>query len=87
MSRYSPEQRQAHAETLHELIRTWVEQGEADFEVELKRGVDWRTDVSSGDRRPKANSTLTLTLTINGGAEERAGPSIVPTTRVFGPPT
>lgn len=86
MSRHTPEQRQAYADTLHDFIRTWVEQGDADFDLQIKRGVEWCPDARTHDRRPRANPTMTLVLTINGGAEDSEGPPVVPAPGLFGGP-
>lgn len=84
MDHPTPEQRRAYAETLRDLIRDWVEKGDASFEIDLQRGVEWCTDARTGEPKPRANSTLTLVLKINGGAEDTEGPPIVPTPAVFG---
>jgi hypothetical protein len=86
MHHYTPEQRSAYAETLYSLIRDWVEKGDARFEIDLKRGVEWCTDVRTGDPMPRANPTMTLVLKINGGADDSEGPQIMPTPGVFGGP-
>jgi hypothetical protein len=84
MHRYTPEQRRAFAETLHHLIREWVEEGDAHLEIDLKRGIERCTDARSGDPTLRANRTLTLVLKVNGGAEDSEGPPILPTPGVFG---
>lgn len=83
MPHHTPEQRAMYAAHLHELIRTWVEEGEAYFEMELKRGVEWCRDARTQERLPRANPTLTLTLRINGGAEESEGPPVIPVPNGF----
>lgn len=83
MRGYTPEQRQRIAEIISDLAREWIVQRESEFEFDLQRGVEWCTDVRSGDRTPRANQTLTLTLRVNGGAQESEGPPIVPTPTVF----
>jgi hypothetical protein len=86
MPRYTAEQRRAYAEHLHSLIHEWIEQGEGDFEIELKRGVEWCPDARTQDRRPRANHTMTLVLTVNGGAEDSEGPPVVQAPGLYGGP-
>ena len=83
MDRYTPEQRRQYADHLCELVREWIERRESDFDFSLQRGVEWCPDALSGERVPRANPTFTLTLTINGGAQETEGPPIVPAPTVF----
>jgi hypothetical protein len=87
MQRYTPEQRKQYAEHICTLVRTWLEEKASDFEFEFERGVEWCADVRSGDRKPRANPTITLTLKINGGAQETEGPPIVPTPMLFRGPS
>jgi len=79
MARFSPEENRRFADMICALVRTWIEEKGSEFDYELERGVEWCQDVRSGDRRPRANPTITLTLKINGGARETEGPPIVPT--------
>jgi hypothetical protein len=83
MARYTAEQRQEYAEMICELAREWIIDQEADFEVDLQRGVEWRRNASTGDPTPRANPTLTLTLRINGGAQRSEGLPIVPSPPLF----
>lgn len=83
MQRYTPEQRQQYADQICGLIREWIENEENHFEFGVQRGVEWRPEMHSGDRRPRANSGITLTVTINGGAQDTEGPPIVPAPPVF----
>jgi hypothetical protein len=83
MDQYTPEQRRMYADHLCELIREWVVRQESGFEIDLQRGVEWCRDAVTGDRTPRANPTLTLTLRINGGARESEGPPIVRTPPLF----
>ena len=87
MSKYTPEQRQRYAEMIAQLAREWIVEREADFELDMQRGVEWRQNTATGDRSPRANPTFSLTLRINGGARETEGPPLVPAPPVFrGPP-
>lgn len=83
MQQYTPEQRKLYADHICDMVREWIVGRSSDFEFELERGVEWCHDVRTGDRRPRANPTITFTLRINGGAQESEGPPIVPTTTVF----
>jgi hypothetical protein len=85
MQRYSSEQRRQYAEQLCSLIRDWIGNEDNHFEFGVQRGVEWRPEMGSGERRPRANPSLTLTLTINGGAQDTEGPPIVPAPTVFRP--
>ena len=40
MARYTAEQRQEYAEMICKLAREWIIDQEADFEVDLQRGVE-----------------------------------------------
>jgi hypothetical protein len=77
MQRYTAEQRKLYADQICEMIRDWVGNEENHFEFGVQRGVEWRADVVSGDRRPRANPSITFTLAINGGAQDTEGPPIV----------
>jgi len=87
MRLYTPEERQRFAETLSQLANEWIVRREAEFELSIERGVAWCRNTTTGDLVPRANPTITLTLTINGGAQETEGPAIIPSPPVFrGPP-
>lgn len=87
MPGYTPEQRAQYAEQVCELVREWIVRRESEFAVRIQRGVEWCPDALSGDRTPRPNPTLTLTVTINGGARDTDGPPIVSAPPVFrGPP-
>jgi hypothetical protein len=86
MDHLSPDQRRAYADALCDLIREWVERGEGRFDVDLKRGTEWCTDARTHESLPRANPTLTLTLRINGGAEDSRGPVVLPVPPLFQPP-
>jgi hypothetical protein len=83
---HTPEQRSAYAKNLGDLIREWIVEREAGFELEIKRGVDWCREVTSDTRTPRPNETFTIVLRINGGAEQREGAPIVRTPGIAGPP-
>jgi hypothetical protein len=83
MGDYTPEQRKQYADHICAMVREWVERQDSEFRFELERGVEWCQDLRTGDRRPRANPTITFTLTINGGARETEGPPVVPTPNVF----
>lgn len=85
MQRYTDEQRRQYADQLCNLIREWIGNEENSFEFGVERGVEWRPEVGSGDRRPRPNTGLTLTLTINGGAQHTEGAPILPAPPVFKP--
>lgn len=85
MERYTTEQRRNYADQICNLIREWIGNEENHFEFGVQRGVEWRPEVGSGGRRPRANPSLTLTLMINGGARDTEGPPIVPAPTVFKP--
>ena len=85
MQRYTTEQRQLYAEQICNLVREWIRDEKNHFEFGVQRGVEWRPEVGSGDRRPRANPSLTLTLMINGGAQDTEGPPIVSAPTVFKP--
>jgi hypothetical protein len=87
MRPYSAEQRQRFAEMLCHLANEWLVEREADFELDFQRGVEWCRNTATGDRTPRSNPTITLTLTINGGAQETEGGPIVPAPGVFRGPT
>jgi hypothetical protein len=83
MVQLSADQRRAYADALCDLVREWVEGGENRFEIDLKRGTEWCTDARTQGSLPRANPTLTLTLRINGGAEDSEGPVILPVPPLF----
>jgi hypothetical protein len=83
MQRFTPEQRRFYADHLCELVREWIERPDAHFEIEMERGVEWCRDAGSGERTPRANPTLTMTLRVNGGAQESEGPPVVRTPPLF----
>ena len=85
MQRYTSQQRRMYADQLCDLIREWIANEENHFEFGVRRGVEWRPEVGSGDRRPRANPSLTLTLMINGGAQDTEGTPIVPAPQVYRP--
>lgn len=85
MQRYTPEQRQQYADQICTLIREWIGNEENQFEFGVQRGVEWRADMNSGERRPRANPSITLTVMINGGAQDTEGPPIVTAPQVFRP--
>jgi hypothetical protein len=80
---YSDEQRQLYIDQICEMVREWIGNGDNDFELGVQRGVEWQPEVVSGNRRPRANPSLTLTLRINGGAHDTEGQPIVAAPRVF----
>lgn len=84
MQRFTREQRRQYADQLCHLIRDWIGNEENHFEFGVQRGVEWRPEVGTGDRRPRANPSLTLTLMINGGAKDTEGPPILSAPQVFG---
>lgn len=87
MQRYTPEQRQQYADMVCELAREWIVRREADFEIDLERGAEWRHNTTTGGQTPRANPTVTLTLRVNGGAQATQGPPVVPSPPLFrGPP-
>lgn len=87
MRPYTPEQRQEYADMVCELAREWIVRREADFEIDLERGAEWCHNTTTGDRTPRANPTITLTLRVNGGAQATEGPQVVPSPPLFrGPP-
>lgn len=83
MQRYTPEQRQLYADHLCSLIRHWIGDDANELEIDLKRGVEWRPELGSGERRPRMNESVTLTITINGGAHDTEGKPILPAPPVF----
>ncbi len=83
MQHYTSEERQQYAEMVSELAHEWIVRREADFDVAIHRGVEWCRNNVTGDRVPRANPTITLTLSINGGASESEGPPIMPSPPVF----
>lgn len=83
MRQYTVEQRKLYADHICDMVREWIERRGSDFAVELERGVEWCPDVRTGDQRPRANQTLTLTLKVNGGAQETDGLPIVPMPTLF----
>jgi hypothetical protein len=82
----SPEQRRQAAEMLCAQIRAWLEDPDSTFEVSVRRGMDSRTNVVSGDREIHPNGTATVVLEINGGARHSTGPGVVPGSAVGWPP-
>lgn len=52
-----PEQRRQAAEIVCAQIRTWLEDPDSTFEVSLRRGMDSRMNVVSGDRELHPNGT------------------------------
>jgi hypothetical protein len=68
MQPYTPEQRQQYADMVCELAREWIVRREADFEIDLERGAEWRHNTTTGGQTPRANPTVTLTLRVNGGS-------------------
>jgi hypothetical protein len=83
MRRYTAEQRQRFAEMLSNLANEWIVEREAEFDLEFQRGVQWCRNTATGDRTPRSNPTFTLTLTINGGAQDTEGAPIVPSPGLF----
>jgi hypothetical protein len=83
MEEYTPEQRKRYADHICDMVREWIERRDSHFQFELERGVEWCADVRTGERRPRANPTITFTLKVNGGAQPSEGPPIVPTPTVF----
>ncbi|HEX6070824.1 MAG TPA: hypothetical protein VFZ18_13400 [Longimicrobiaceae bacterium] len=85
MRQYTAEQRKRYVDQICEMVREWIGNEENDFELGVQRGVEWRPEMGSGDRRPRANPSLTLTLKINGGAHDTEGPPLVAAPPVFRP--
>jgi hypothetical protein len=81
-----PEQRRQVAEILCEQIRTWLEDPDSTVDLSVRRGMDSRTNVVSGDREVHPNGTATVVLEINGGARHSTGPDVVPVPAMGGPP-
>lgn len=73
MRHFTSEQRKLYADQICTLIRDWISDEANDFDVDIQRGVEWRPDMATGDRHPRHNPTATLTLTVNGGAQESEG--------------
>jgi hypothetical protein len=82
---HTPEQRRIYADGLAELVREWLVERGARFELEIQRGVDWCQEVTTASRTPVANDSFTITLRINGGAEEREGRPILRTPGIVRP--
>jgi hypothetical protein len=85
MQRFTSEQRVRYADQICGMIREWIADEANHFEFGVQRGVEWRPEVGSGGRRPRANPSITLTLLINGGARDTEGPPIVAAPQVFRP--
>ncbi len=83
MARYTSEQRQQYADTICDLVREWIGDHANDFDLEVRRGVEWRPELNGDARHPRANNGITMTLVINGGAQESEGAPIVAAPRVF----
>jgi hypothetical protein len=89
-----PEQRRQAAEILYAQTRTWLEDPDSDPEsdpdstvgVSVRRGIDSRLNVVSGDRELHPNGTATVVLESNGGARHSTGPDVVPVPAMGGPP-
>ncbi|HET8654044.1 MAG TPA: hypothetical protein VFL93_00825 [Longimicrobiaceae bacterium] len=83
MQSHTPEERQQYVDLICELAREWIVRREADFDVAIERGVEWCRNGATGDPMPRANPTITLTFTVNGGARETEGPLVLPSPPVF----
>jgi hypothetical protein len=77
MQEFPRELRRLYADRLCEMIREWVVEKEAPFEVDLERGVEWCRNAATGERTPRSNPSITLTLRINGGAHETEGAPVI----------
>lgn len=85
MRRYTSEQRRLFADQICTMIRDWITDEANDFGIDIKRGVEWRPDLTTADRHPRSNPTATLILTLNGGARDTEGKPVVPAPPVFRP--
>lgn len=86
MRYYNAEERQRFAEILSDLANEWIIRKEADFEIEIQRGVHWCRNAATGNPTPRPNPTITLTLTINGGVQDTEGGPIVRSPGLFDKP-
>src|SRR5690606_18285487 len=50
MRQYTPEQRKLYAEQICALVREWISDQDNDFDIDIKRGVEWHPDLSAGGR-------------------------------------
>jgi hypothetical protein len=83
MQEFPRELRQLYADRLCKMIREFVVEKEAPFEVDLQRGVEWCRNAATGDRTPRPNPSITLTLRINGGAHETQGDPVIRNTPIY----
>jgi hypothetical protein len=74
----SPEQRRAAADALCAQVREWMEDPRNSFRISVVRGMESRVNRGTGFTEKRPNGTLTLQLEINGGAQDTAGPGVLP---------